>query len=158
MASVPDLQSLIKEQRWGAVRDELARLHPADIAAMLMDIPKSQEVQIFCAVPLELSGEVFAHLSRDRQEMLMSTLSPQQIGAVLSEMSPDDEARVLEDLTPANNRRALASISPNELKAVNELLKYPPHSTGRYMTPRYVTIGMDMTAREGLAHVRDKGR
>jgi magnesium transporter len=52
----------------------------------------------------------------------------------------------------------LAHISPNELNAVNELLKYPPHSTGRYMTPRFVTIRMDMTAREGLAHVRDKGR
>ena len=123
-----------------------------------MVIPKSQGVRVFCDVPRELSGEVFAHLSHEHQEMLIGALSPQQIRAVLTEMSPDDEARVLEGLTPAINRRALASISPNELNAINELLKYPPHSTGRYMTPRYLTIRMDMTAREGLAHVRDKGR
>ena len=143
-----ELRTLIKEQQWAGARDVLENVHPSDIAEVLVRIPQSQGVQLFRALAVSVSAEVFAHLPHERQEAFIRALGSEQIGAVLSKMSPDDEARVLDGLTPDVNRSALASMSPDELKAVRELLMYPPHSTGRYMTPRFVSIHMDMTARE----------
>src|SRR5262249_33087733 len=55
-------------------------------------------------------------------------------------------------------RRLLSSLSPEELKSARELLGYPPHSAGRYMTPEYVALDASMSASQALAHVRKTGR
>src|SRR5262249_21176857 len=43
-------------------------------------------------------------------------------------------------------------------QAARDLLGYPPQTAGRYMTPRYVALRPDMTAREALEYVRRTGR
>ena len=73
-------------------------------------------------------------------------------------MTPDDQARLLEELPAAVTRRLLESLSPQELQAARDLLGYPPHTAGRYMTPQYVALYPDMTAREALEHIRRTGR
>jgi magnesium transporter len=73
-------------------------------------------------------------------------------------MTPDDQARLLEELPAEVTRRILETLSPGELKAARDLLGYPPESAGRYMTPRYVALRPDMSAREALEHIRRTGR
>ena len=72
-------------------------------------------------------------------------------------MTPDDQARLLDELPAEVTRRILDTLPPDELKAARDLLGYPPHAAGRYMTPRYVALRPDMTAGEALAHVRQLG-
>ena len=67
-------------------------------------------------------------------------------------------AGLLEELPHEVTRRILDTLSPEELKAARDLLGYPPRSAGRYMTPRYVALRPDLTAREALDHVRRMGR
>jgi magnesium transporter len=154
----PELEELIREKQWDVLREALSHFHPSDIAEILVDIPEADDVPIFRILPRELAGQVFAYLPHHHQEALIRSVSNDQMRSLLNEMSPDDQTRVLEELPPEVTRRLLDTLSPGELKAARDLLGYPPHSAGRYMTPEYVAIRADMTAREALDHVRKTGR
>jgi magnesium transporter len=153
----PDLRELILEKRWDVLRDALSAFDPSDIAEILMSVPEEADVAIFRLLPRELAGQVFAYLPLDQQENLLRCLTKEQMRTVLSAMTPDDQARLLEELPASVTRRLLETLSPQELRAARDLLGYPPHTAGRYMTPQYVALRPDMTAREALEHVRRTG-
>ena len=73
-------------------------------------------------------------------------------------MTPDDRARLLDEMPAEVTRRLLETLSPEELKATRKILNYPEQTAGRYMTPEYVALRPDMTAREALESVRTTGR
>jgi magnesium transporter len=154
----PEVQALIRERRWDAVRDALSHFDPADVADILVEVPDQAGVAIFRVLPRDRAGAVYSYLPREHQEALLRPLSGEQMRGVLAAMSPDDQARLLEELPAEVTRRILDVLTPDELKAARDLLGYPPHSAGRYMTPRYVALRPDMTAAEAIAHVRRAGR
>ncbi|MBN9518110.1 magnesium transporter [bacterium] len=154
----PDVQALIRDRQWGAVRDALAGFDPADVADILVRVPDEIDVAIFRVLPRERAGAVFTYLPRDHQEALLRSFANDQMRGVLAAMTPDDQAQLLEELPAEVTRRVLDALAPDELKAARDLLGYPPQSAGRYMTPRYVALRPDMTAADALAHVRRTGR
>jgi magnesium transporter len=154
----PDIQELIRDKRWAVLRDSLSEFDPSDIAEILIEVPDEDDVAIFRLLPRDLAGRVFSYLPLDHQENLIRCLSNDQMRQILDGMTPDDQARLLEELPAAVTRQLLETLSPEELRAARDLLGYPPETAGRYMTPRYVALRPDMTAREALEHVRRTGR
>lgn len=154
----PELEELIQGQQWDVLRDALSHFHPSDIAEILVDVPVESDVPIFRVLPRKLAGQVFSYLPPHHQEALVRSVSNEQMRALLTQMTPDDQARVLEELPPEVTRRILETLSPDELQAARDLLGYAPHSAGRFMTPQYVAIRGNMTAREAIDHVRKTGR
>lgn len=154
----PDLRELIQEKHWDVLRDALSGFDPSDIASILIEIPDQDDVAIFRVLPRDLAGRVFSYLPRDHQERLLRALTHEQMRAVLEGMTPDDQARLLEELPAEVTRRILATLAPEELRAARDLLGYPPHSAGRYMTPEYQDLDPNMTAQQALEHVRRTGK
>lgn len=154
----PDILEVIQEKDWDALRTALSYFDPSDIAEILTDVPDEQDVTIFRLLPRDLAGRVFSYLPLDHQENLIRCLSNDQMRHVLAGMTPDDQTRLLEELPADVTRRLLETLSPEELAAARDLLYYPQGTAGRYMTPRYVALKPDMTAREALDHVRKTGR
>ncbi len=154
----PEIEELIAGRRWDELREALGALHPADLAEIIIDLPPEDEAIIFRVLPRALASEVFAHLPVEHQEGLLQSLSGDQMRQLLEHMSPDDRAHLLEELPAEVTRRLLAALSPQELSMTRELLGYPPHAAGRYMTPEYVWLPPDLTAAEALEHVRKFGR
>lgn len=154
----PDLHDLISEKRWAVLRDFLSEFDPSDIAELLLALPDEDDVALFRLLPRALAGRVFSYLPLDHQETLLRCLSNDQMRQVLAAMTPDDQTRLLEELPAAVTRRLLETLSPEELRAARDLLGYPPKTAGRYMTPQYVALHADITAREALEHVRRNGR
>src|SRR5439155_12736160 len=78
--------------------------------------------------------------------------------AIVNEMTPDDRTRLLEELPAEVTRTLLETLSPAELKTARQLLGYPEGTAARYMTPEYVALPPDITAREALDRIRKTGR
>src|SRR5437764_6042964 len=149
----PDLHELIREKSWDVLRDVPSDFDPSDIASILIGIPDEDDVAIFRVLPRDLAGRVFAYLPRDHQERLLHCLTNDQMRGVLQGMTPDDQARLLEELPAEVTRRILTTLAPEELRSARDLLGYPPETAGRYMTPQYLALDSNMTAREALEHV-----
>ena len=154
----PELEELIRDKQWDVLRDALSHFHPSDIAEILVDIPEEDDAPIFRILPRELAGRTFAYLPHHHQEALIRSVSNDQMRQLLKEMTPDDQARLMDELPPEVTKRILETLSPDELKSARDLLGYPPHSAGRFMTPKYVAIRAEMTAGEAIEHVRKTGR
>jgi magnesium transporter len=153
-----DFEDIIRRQAWDELRDALSELDASDIAEIIIDLPPEDEGVIFRVLPRERAGAVFSYLPLDHQERLIKSLSGEQMRGILQQMTPDDRTRLLEELPAEVTRRLLDALPPAELKSARDLLGYPPETAGRYMTPRYVALRPDMTARDALEHVRRVGR
>ncbi|HXN54255.1 MAG TPA: hypothetical protein VN943_20165 [Candidatus Acidoferrum sp.] len=98
------------------------------------------------------------YLPTNRQKELLRSLSTDEVKSVLDGMPPDDRTRFFEEMPATVTRQLLEVLSPEELKNARQLLGYPEHSVGRYMTPDYVAIRPEMTAAQVLEHIRKVGR
>ncbi|HSP35277.1 MAG TPA: CBS domain-containing protein, partial [Thermoanaerobaculia bacterium] len=154
----PALMDLIETKNWDAVRDELRKRHPSDVAELIIALPAEPEAFVFRALSRDQAADVFSYLPPAHQEELIHSLTNEQVRGVLQAMPPDDRARLLDEMPAEVTRRLLGNLSPEDLKNVRWLLGYPEHTAGRYMTPKYVTVDPNMTAREALDHIRSAGR
>ncbi len=148
----------LRVKDWDGLRAQLARLHPADIAALIIDLPSDEEGVVFRLLSQESSRRVFGYLPLERQEGLLHSLSTDELKSLLDEVSPDDRTRLFEELPAEVTRRLLEVLSPAELSNARLLLGYPENSAGRFMTPKYVEIPPEMTASEALARIRSTGK
>jgi magnesium transporter len=153
-----DFEEIIEAKDWDGLREALSELDPSDIAELIIDLPPQEEGIIFRVLPREKAADVFEYLPRDHQAGLIKSLSSETVKAILDEMNPDDRTRLFDTLPAEVTRRLLDELSPQELKAARELLGYPKGTVGRYMTPEYVALPPDITAREALERIRKTGR
>lgn len=154
----PDLEEMIQQKHWDELRQSLSELDPSDIAELLGDLPDESVAVIFRILSRDLAGQVFSYLSLDQQQRLLRLFSTDVMQAVVQSMTPDDRTRLLEELPGPVTRQLLQVLSPQELQAVRDLLGYPPGTAGRYMTPHYIALPVDMTAGEALAFIRQNGQ
>ncbi|HVT79211.1 MAG TPA: magnesium transporter, partial [Phycisphaerae bacterium] len=152
-----ELEELIRDKKWDELREVLSGLDVADIAEIIVDLPPEDEGFIFRVLPRERAALAFSHLPLDQQEELIGSLSSETSAAILDGMSPDDRARLLDEMPAEVTRRLVDRLSPDQQKATRRILNYPDQTAGRYMTPAYVALRPDMTAREALDHVRSAG-
>ena len=151
-------RELIDQQNWAELRDRVRHLHPSDVADLIIALPAEQEAFVFRALSREQAADVFSYLPPPHQEELIDSLTNEQVRSVLQSMTPDDRTRLLEEMPAEVTRRLIANLTPEDLKNVRWLLGYPEETAGRYMTPKYVIVQPEMTAREALDHIRTSGR
>src|SRR6202795_5133173 len=151
-------EDFIHNQRWDELRAKLATTHSSDIAEGLGQVHGKEQAVVFRLLPRDHAAQVFAYLPADRQKALLRALSTDEVKSLLHGMPPDDRTRFFEEM-PANvTRQLLEVLSPQELQNARQLLGYPEHSVGRYMTPAYVAIRPETTAAQALEHIRKVGR
>lgn len=151
------LQLLLAEKKYPAVRDIMATMNPADIAAVFGEIEQERLPLIFRLLPKELAAESFAEMEPDTQEYLIHCFSDKELREVVDELYVDDAVELIEEM-PANVvRRILAQATPAMRADINKILKYPENSAGSIMTTEYVTLRPNMTVEEAIARIRKTG-
>jgi len=153
-----DFEEIIAAKDWDGLREALSEIPAADVAELIVDLPSEDDGIIFRMLPRDRAALVFEHLPMDHQAQLVQCLSGTEVQNILNDMTPDDRTRLFEELPAEVTRRLLESLSPEALKEARLLLGYKEGTAGRYMTPEYVALPPDITAREALERVRKTGR
>src|SRR5579884_3672782 len=129
---IDPLESGASGVRLRVPQEDLARLHPADIAAIV------------------------SQLDQYHAEQAISGLDAETAADVLEEMDPDDAADILDEMDEARAETLLGLMQPEEAEEVRELLGYPENSAGGIMTTEYVTIPPDITVAQAIERVRQE--
>src|SRR6202171_2489631 len=151
-------EDLIDNQRGEGLRARLTATHSSDIADAMGQIHGKEQAVVFRLLSRDQAAQVFSYLPANRQKELLRSLSTDEVKSVLDGMPPDDRTRFFEEMPATVTRQLLEVLSPEELKNARQLLGYPEHSVGRYMTPDYVAIRPEMTSAAALEHIRKVGR
>ncbi|MDX6765370.1 MAG: magnesium transporter [Candidatus Methylacidiphilales bacterium] len=153
-----EIHELIGQKNFTALRHVFQEWPPADLAALITDLPPDDQAVVFRILPRELAAHTFDFLEFDDQRYLLDSLRQDQVADILNGMSPDDRTLLLEELPAEASKKLIALLSPEERKVTLSLLGYPEGSVGRLTTPDYVSAHPDWTVQETLNHIRIRGQ
>lgn len=152
-----DVASLIRTGDLTRLREELADWRPPELAAMLADLRRDDQVIAFRILPRRLAAAVFEYLPSSDQRALVKAMGQEDIAELLNHMSPDDRTLLLSEL-PANvTKQLLALLTDEERAEAVTLLGYAPETVGRLMTPHYIAVREEWTIQQVLDYIREHG-
>ena len=133
----------------------LAKVHPADLASVLDDLPPAHVVDVFSAIAdSESAAEVFSQLPRDLRRQVLTESKVDQLARVLEHVPPDELADLIGDL-PEDQREQLMALLGHESKdEVESLLQYSPDSAGGIMTTDIFSLPHTLTVEQAIENIR----
>ena len=136
----------------------LEKLHPADVAQVLADLPEAYRLKTFRVVfqrDLNLAAAALGELGVERAARLVPRLEPAEISQLLQELDPDDAAEFLSELPEELREQVLRGMRTREASDVEDLLQYPEETAGRIMSPKVFSLPEDATIGEAIARLQE---
>ncbi len=124
--------------RMGELPDRMARLSLEEarkLAVLLGD---------------EALAELLGELDPGDAAAILSLLATVDAADVLESMDPDEAADVVAEISPDRADEILFEMEPIEAEELRGLLLYPPDTAGGRMTPAFVSVAPDITARQTI--------
>jgi magnesium transporter len=140
------------------VHQQLARMHPADLADIIEDLGRVERRTIVSQMAPEIAAEALAEAEPSVQATIVETMRTDQAADVLEEMQPDEAADVLGELPKARSEELLEAMEEEEAKDVRQLLVFPEHTAGGLMTTDYFKAGAGWSVAKTLAKLREAER
>ncbi|MEU5998756.1 magnesium transporter [Streptomyces sp. NPDC047197] len=151
------LQDIVKSHQLHAALEWLETNPPHVIADELGRMDTADAGMAFRLLDKDRALTVFEELEPVDQQQILEGLRDRTFLELVEGMDPDDRARMLREAPAEVAKRVLAGLSAHERRMTSALLGYPEGSVGRYMTPEVVALGQDLTVRQALEVVREKG-
>ena len=148
---------MLEDKKYTTLRDILATMNPADVAAVFSGLKEQKIPLLFRLLPKSMAAETFVEMEPDEQELLIQGFSDNELKQIIDELYADDAADLVEEM-PANVvRRILRQATPEMRNTINQILKYPENSAGSIMTTEYVSLRPNMTVEESILRIRRQG-
>ncbi|MBY0548974.1 MAG: magnesium transporter [Candidatus Obscuribacterales bacterium] len=130
--------------------------YPADLAEFLVGMDKTRRLTCFRLLDLDNASAVLAELEPDHQRNLLRDLQDKGVVSIISNMSPDDAADLLSELPEDEATSIISQMTDDEVaEDLQELMSFKDDSAGGIMSTDYLAVGMNMTAEQALAHLRE---
>ena len=151
---------LLEERKWKILKQKLNFLDPLQIAEIIEESSKDDQIILFRLLTREIAKFTFQHLSHDLQEDIIEGLATnrERITNLLNDLDPDDRTAFFEELPGTVTQRLVQMLSKEEREIAIQLLGYPEDSIGRLMTPEYVAVKPYFTVEQTLEHIRKFGK
>lgn len=115
-------------------------------------------VYIFRVVSNEYTGDFFAELPTEQQELIIKSFSDKDLIALLENSFADDIVDTMEEM-PANLVNRILRVAPLDMrKDINTLLNYKEDTAGSIMTTEYIEMRENVTVKEAIDSIRQNGR
>lgn len=152
-----ELKQLLETKQYTRLRQELADMNEADIAAFLQDLEEEDMFKIFRILPKSVAADIFSYMEPDAQQVIITSLSDREAANIINNLMADDAVDLLEEM-PANIvKKLLANASSETRRDINHLLRYPEDSAGSIMTVEFVDLREDITVEEAINRIRSVG-
>lgn len=152
-----ELNEALEQRDSPFLRQQLAELHPADVAEFIEDQPLEEATYLFSLLPVEEAGDVLAELDEDKRRRILSALTPEEIvGRFIGEMESDDAADVINELPTEVRQQVVEHLSrdPEVLEDVVYLLNFEEDSAGGLMARELVKVNINCSLSECIDEIR----
>ena len=149
----------IQNKKPALLKELFETIPTIDIAEIMDDIEDvAQLMYVFRVVSADYTGDLFAELSSEQQEKIISSFSDKDLIKLLENSFADDIVDSMEDL-PANLVNRILRVAPKDLrKDINQLLNYKDNTAGSLMTTEFIEMRDTATVEEAIATIREIGR
>ena len=132
------------------VYEGLSKLHPADIADIVEDLPAAEREAVFETLDEEVAAEALEELDPKVQVSIVESLDSDRAADIVEEMDPDAAADLLEKLPEHRSGQILREMQPEERNEVSQLLEFGERTAAGRMTTEFVSVGDDGTVADAI--------
>src|SRR4029079_16936736 len=125
------------------VYEGLSKLHPADIADIVEDLPAAEREAVFERRDEEVAAEALEELDPKVQVSIVESLNSDRAADIVEEMDPDAAADLLGELPENFSGEILKEMQPEEVQEVTQLLEFGEHTAAGRMTTEFVAVDED---------------
>jgi CBS domain-containing protein/sporulation protein YlmC with PRC-barrel domain len=118
----------------------LSKMHPADIADIVEDLPPAEQKAVFEALDEEVAAEALEEIDPQVQVSIVESLPSERAADIVEEMDPDAAADLLGDLTEDRSGEILKEMAPEERQEVTQLLEFGERTAAGRMTTELVAV------------------
>jgi CBS domain-containing protein/sporulation protein YlmC with PRC-barrel domain len=138
----------------------VGRIHPADLAEILEELPAASRQPIFEALEVQTAARVLSEVDDPRvtQDLLKPDENPEKAADLLETMPPDAAADVLSEMPEEDATDLLARMQPADASAVRSLMRHEEDTAGGLMTTEMITFPGTITVAEAFARLREAAR
>src|SRR5204863_5551420 len=133
----------------------LSRLHPADIADIVEDLPPAEREAVFETIDEEVAAEALEELDPKVQVSIVESLDSDRAADIVEEMDPDAAADLLEKLPEDRSGQILKEMQPEERNEVSQLLEFGVRTAAGRMTTEYVSVQDNGTVAEAIEALKE---
>jgi sporulation protein YlmC with PRC-barrel domain/CBS domain-containing protein len=133
------------------VHQQLAKMHPADLADILEDLGRVERKEIVAALDPETAAQALSEAEPAVQAAVVEAMHVDRAADLLEEMAPDEAADILGDLPEARLQAVLDAMEDEDADEVRELLAFHEDSAGGLMSTEFFKARSRWTVGETLA-------
>jgi CBS domain-containing protein/sporulation protein YlmC with PRC-barrel domain len=134
--------------------ERLSKLHPADIADIVEDLPPDEREAVFETLNEEVAAETLEEMDPKVQKSIVESLDSDRAAEIVEEMDPDAAADLLGDLTEDHTSQILQEMAPADRKEITELLEYGENTAAGRMNTEFVALGINASAQDAIETLR----
>ena len=147
---------LLKRGAISNLTNLIARLHPADVARVIMNLDTPQERRTIFELVEGVAGQgkVVSELSDEMILELLEDRNAADIVWMLRTVPADDAADILGVLPEEMAQNILPLMKAEESQEVANLMAYPKGTAGSIMTTEFFSLPEETTAREAIQRLQ----
>lgn len=135
-------------------REQLAEMHPSDIAEIIANVPRNSVQQVLNSLDHETAGEAIHELEPELRTRIISQMDSEHASDILEEMSPDEAADVLGDLPDEKAQELLGLMDKGEAGELQELMGHEDDTAGGLMNHEFIAITANTTVGNALNKIK----
>jgi magnesium transporter len=133
----------------------MSRVHPADLAGVLGDLPEQHVVPVFRLIPdRAVAAEVFNEVHNRIRELILSETPFEQLILIFDELPPDELTDLVRQLEPELAERIMAALAKDSKSELENLLQYAAETAGGIMTTDCFALTEDVPVEEAVKAIR----
>jgi magnesium transporter len=118
----------------------LSKMHPADIADIVEDLPPAEREAVFETLDEEVAAETLEEIDPNIQVSIVESLDSNRAADIVEEMDPDAAADLLGELPEGRSGEILRQMEPDERREVTQLLEFSEHTAAGRMTTEFIAV------------------
>jgi sporulation protein YlmC with PRC-barrel domain len=128
----------------------LSKLHPADIADIVEELPPAEREAVFETIDEEVAAEALEEIEPDIQVSIVESLDSTRAADIVDEMDPDAAADLLGDLPEERSGEILDKMEPEGRQEVADLLAFGEHTAAGRMTTEFIAVSETAVADDAI--------
>jgi Mg/Co/Ni transporter MgtE len=136
------------------VHQQLAKMHPADLADILEDLGRVERREIVSALDPETAAQALSEAEPSVQAAVVEAMHVDRAADLLEEMPPDEAADILGELPQERLQAVLNAMEDADADEVRGLLAFREDSAGGLMSTDFFQARSSWTVGETLANLQ----
>ncbi len=151
---VQNISDLLADGKLSASKEEINKLHPAEIAHILEALPHDERENAWSLIDPEISGDVLTYVNDEVRTGLIKNTTTDDLVAATETLATDELADILPDLPENVIDKLLRAMDQQDRHRLESILKYPDDTAGGLMSTDTITVRPDVTLDVVLRYLR----